>query len=308
MIEWINIKNLALVEKTEVEFASNFNVVTGETGAGKTVLMSAITLLLGGRAGKNLIRKDAGKCEITASLRLPGNAAAKVAEILAAADVEFILDESLLLRRSITESSARNYVNDTPVALSTLSALGEVLIDVHGPHEHQSLLRNSVQLDILDDFGSLDTERAKVAKVYDDLLKAERTLEDFASQLPSSSEAEHFRFLLNEIRSVNPEPDEDSVITARHKLAANAKEIKESTVAAADLLNESETSVLNQLTELRRELTGLERLDLKELEGVVATCDALIDSTRDLAIDLESLSDGVELDEAEFNQLEERLS
>ena len=192
--------------------------------------------------------------------------------------------------------------------MRTLSALGDVLIDVHGPHEHQSLLKNSVQLDILDNFGSLSDDRAEIARLHAELVEAERALEEFESHLPSEFEAERLRFLLNEIRSVNPEVDEDVVIAERHKLAANSKEIKETTVNAADILNESETSVLNQLTELRRGLASLERLGLKEFEAFLTVCDSLMDSTREFALDLERLSDGVDIDEVEFNQLEERLS
>ncbi|NOY74265.1 MAG: DNA repair protein RecN [Kiritimatiellaeota bacterium] len=308
MIEWLDIKNLALVEKTEVEFAPGFNVITGETGAGKTVIMSALTLLLGGRAGKNLVRKNTGKCEISVSLRISGGAAAKVAELLAEVGIDFSPDSPLLLRRSITESTSRNYVNDTPVALRTLSALGDVLIDVHGPHEHQSLLKNSIQLDILDDFGSLSGERAKVAELHQKLVETEQALNDFGSKLPSNAEAEHLRFLLNEIRSVNPEPDEDAVITERHKLAANAKEVMETIVNSAEILDESDSSVINQLMELRRELGSLERLGLRNSEDFLTACDALINSTRELTMDLDGLSDGVDLDEADFNRLEERLT
>ena len=306
MIEWLNIKNLALVEKTEVEFSKQFNVITGETGAGKTVIMSALTLLLGGRAIKNLIRKDAKKCEISAALRLSKKTIAEIAGVLAEVEIDLIPDEPLLLRRTITESGARNYVNDTPVALKTMSALGDILIDVHGPHEHQSLLKNSVQLDILDEFGSLADERAEIAKLHAEVAFANKALEDFGSKLPSFSEAEHLRFLLKEIRTANPEPNEDSLINEKHKLAANSKDIKETTVNAADLLNESDTSVINKLTELRRDLASLQRLGL-DCDGFVSACDALIDSARELAIDLEGFSYNVTLDEVEFNQLEERL-
>ncbi|MCK5845162.1 MAG: hypothetical protein KAG97_10675, partial [Victivallales bacterium] len=196
---------------------------------------------------------------------------------------------------------------DTPVALKTMSALGDVLIDVHGPHEHQSLLKNSVQLNILDEFGVLSKERAKVAELHGAVTAAEKKLEDFGSKLPSNSEAEHLRFLLKEIHTAAPEPNEDSVINEKHKLAANSKDIKETTVNAADLLNESDTSVINKLTELRRDLASLQRLGL-DCDGFVAACDGLIDSARELAMDLEGYSHGVALDESEFKLLEERLS
>lgn len=308
MIEWISIRNLALVEKADIDFGSGFNVITGETGTGKSVIMSAISLLLGERAGKNVLRSGASKCEISAGLNLSGRVKEQVAAILEETAIDNSGDEQLLLKRIITPSGARNFINDSSVTLQTLSQLGDLLIDIHGPHEHQSLLKTSVQLDILDNFGNLGKLRDKTAACWQNLQKAQNELDELEKNLPSAIEAEHLKTIVQTIETAAIQENEDEDINERHKLAANSRDILETSRNAMLLLNESEESIADRLGDVRRSLDNLDKLELQEVSDFIKRCDDLIEASRELAFDIESFAGKIELDEREFSELEERLA
>ena len=308
MIEWITIQNLALVEKADIEFGPGFNVITGETGTGKSVIMSAISLLLGERAGKNILRTGTDRCEISSGITLTGTVKKLVAAILSDADIAENDDSSLLLKRIITSSGARNFINDTPVTLQTLKQLGDLLIDIHGPHEHQSLLKTSIQLDILDSYGNLAALRARTESCWSELQTAKKELEDLERDLPSAIEAEHLKTILTSIETAALQEDEDKIINDKHKLAANARDILEISRNSVMILNESEESIADKLASLRHGLAAFEKLELKEAGDFLKRNDELIESCRELAFDIESFAGGIELDERGFAALEERLS
>jgi len=307
MIEWLNIKNLALVEEAEVEFDSGFNVITGETGAGKSVIMGAISLLLGERAGKNMLRKGKDRCEICAGLAIKDKTEERVNAILANSDISGSQAGELLIKRVITVSGSRNYINDTPVALQTLRSLGEILIDVHGPNEHQSLLKTSIQLDILDSFGGLGKYREKTSSLYEEVKSIKEKELKLKESLPSPLEAEHLRSIISSIESASIDLGRDINLNEEHKLAANSKDILEFSERASQLLNESEESIINQFSNLRRELSTLEKLNIPETDSFVILCENLIESTREFAFDIEKFSGKIEIDEQGFKNMEERI-
>lgn len=307
MIEWISIRNLALVEKADIEFGPGFNVITGETGTGKSVIMSAISLLLGERAGKNVLRSGTDRCEISAGIVMVKKVKEFISPVLLEGDIPDSEEDMLLLKRIITPTSARNFINDTPVTLQTLKQLGDLLIDIHGPHEHQSLLKTSVQLDILDSFGDLEKLRNETATCWKELQEVRRKSEELDKTLPSAIEAEHLKTILDTIEKADLQENEDELISERHKLAANSRDIIETARNSLMILNEDEDSIVDRFASLRRGLGALEKLELKETEEFLKRCDELIESSRELAFDIEGFAGKLDLDEQEFSALEERL-
>ena len=151
MLVTLRVKNLALVESARVDFQPGLNVITGETGAGKSILVGALALLLGERADRRLVRAGADACGAEALFTLPKGSA--VPALLDELGVEPMEDGQLIVRRIVkVEGAGQNLVNDTPVTAQALKRLGELLLDLHGPHEHQSLLHPDQQLGILDAF------------------------------------------------------------------------------------------------------------------------------------------------------------
>src|SRR5215510_8868444 len=159
MLLTLRIKNLALVTELTLELQPGYNVITGETGAGKSVLIGALNLVLGHRADRSLIRSGTEACTVEAAFEL-GKLVTPVSTFLDENGLEPCEQGLLVIKRSISASgSNRQFVNGSPTTLAALITLGEWLVDIHGPHEHQSLLRPQAQLDLLDSFGELETDR-----------------------------------------------------------------------------------------------------------------------------------------------------
>ena len=164
MLKNLKIKNLALVDDVHVKFGAGLNVITGETGAGKSLIVGALRLLLGERANKSMIRTGEQSCSIYAAFQL--DEPMHVNAILEDVGLDVLEDGLLIIRRVVSESSNKTFVNDEPVTLALLKKLGNVLVDMHGPYDHQSLLDASVQLNILDAFGEVDEAKANYYAIY----------------------------------------------------------------------------------------------------------------------------------------------
>jgi DNA repair protein RecN (Recombination protein N) len=303
MLNWIRIRNLALIEATDVEFGSGFNVITGETGAGKSVLLSTVALLLGARADKGLIRSGTTRCEIAAEIKL--RSTEEIADALENASIIFDPAEKLIqLRRVITKGQTRNFINDTPVTLNTLKTIGSLLVDIHGANEHQSLLSRSRQLLILDRYAEVGPLLKKCAEIHTELKILAEQRDEILGKLPSLVEVEHLRMIVDEISKVAPEIGEDENLNRRHTLAANARTIIEITAQAAALLNDSENAVAEQLSAVYRQLQELP----EPPEELLERCARLNEDVAELASDLDRYGSDIELNDAEFMELEERMS
>ncbi len=308
MLATLRIRNLALVSDLTLEFPPGLVVVTGETGAGKSIVLGALDLLLGARAERALIRAGEDTCTVEAAFdtrRLaPGFHA-----VLAHSGCEPCEDHQLLLKRTLTAAGAnRQFVNGTPATLATLAEIGDWLVDVHGPHDHQSLLHPARQLAILDAFGGLqpqvrtfgegvvrrrELEAQKAALVVD-----ERT---YAQQL------ELLRYQVREIADANLRADEEAELEHEHRRASNAAKLLQLGQAAVQLLGDDDASVLNQAGAVGRLLAELQRVD-PEAQPLAAAHEQVVAGVRELQSDLARYLDRVELDPERLQALEERLN
>ena len=165
MLTVLRIKNLALVPELTLELQPGCNVITGETGAGKSIIIGALNLILGRRADRTLIRSGSDSCSVEAAFDI-SRLKAPLAGFLSETGLDPCEDGQLVIKRTFTSAGAnRQFVNGSPATLSALERIGEWLVDMHGPHDHQSLLHPSRQLDILDAFGGLEKERANFAQL-----------------------------------------------------------------------------------------------------------------------------------------------
>ena len=309
MLNWLKIKNMALIESLDVEFDKGFNVISGETGAGKSILLGTIALLLGERADKGVIRSGTERCELAAGITVKKNIQNALLTALEQADIAFDTEScEIQLRRVIGKSSNRNYINDTPVTLQTLKNIGNFLVDIHAANEHQSLLNRGTQLDILDRFGKLDKLTGECRKLCKELniMRAER--EKTFANMPSSIEAEHLKMIVEEIKKVSPEPDEDEQLNVKHSLAANSKTILELSSRASMQLCDSEESIVDKLGEVYRDIQELAHIDSAKAEPLLTSCDQIVEEIRDLSYEIENYGSNIELDEQGFRDLENRLT
>src|SRR5687767_4704354 len=262
MLTTLRIKNLALVADLTLELQPGYNAITGETGAGKSIIIGALNLALGQRADRTLIRAGAENCSVEAvfdisALRAP------VADFLDETGLEPCEEHQLVIKRSFTNAGTnRQFVNGSPTTLNTLNSLGEWLVDMHGPHEHQSLLQPARQLAILDAFGKLEAkreefatrvrERARIETAKAELIVDEKT---YAQQL------DLLRFQVREIEEAKLQPDEDERIDSEYRRASNAARLLELGQSALAALSEDEGALLTQAGVVGRALHDLQRVD-----------------------------------------------
>jgi DNA repair protein RecN (Recombination protein N) len=308
MLNWLSVQNLAIVEEAEIEFGPSFNVITGETGAGKSVIMGALGLLLGNRADKSAIRTGADHCEISAGFTLaPGelpDLRAYLAEnsLLSADEPDVIL-----VRRVITHSMSRNFVNGSAVNLNVLRSIASSMVDVHAANENAAILDPANQLDVLDRFAGLHEELEAVRGCWERLSSVRRDKAAFAASLPSPEEAARLRRDCEEIERAGVHSGEDDELTARHDLAANSRSVIELASQVCGGLTDGEDSISQRFAECRRILRGLERIEPGKAEEFLNALDAAKDAVDDLSSELASFASEVEIDEQEFQEMEERM-
>jgi DNA repair protein RecN (Recombination protein N) len=303
----LRIRNLALVEELEWSLAPGFTAVTGETGSGKSIIVGALQLILGERADKALIRTGAESCTVEAVFHV-GDAESWNAE-LEAQGVEPCEDGQLLLKRVFAVAGTnRQFINGSPTTLAVLKQLGDGLVDLHGPHDHQSLLATDQQLALLDAFASAAALREKYAEHYRRLhaLMAEHA-ELSSSEASLERELDLLRHQTHEIEAAQLRPGEEEDLVARYTVAANSRRLLELSQGILGRLVEADDAALGRLNEAGKLLRELERVD----PAASRFSDALhrgLAELEDLASGLQRYVEDLELEPAELARMEERVS
>jgi len=304
----LRIKNLALVDDLTFDLAPGFNAITGETGAGKSIILGALNLVLGERADRTLIRSGADSCAVEAVFDVSG-LRPPLAAFLDESGLEPCADGQLVLKRAFSASGTnRQFVNGSPTTLAILAAIGQWLVDMHGPHDHQSLLQPARQLAILDAYGKLDAQRGAFAELVQRRAKLigekEALIVDEATY---ARQLDLLRHQCNEIETARLKPGEDEEIAAEHSRASNAARLLELCQGAVELLGDDECSLPQQSAALGRALQELHRLD-PGAAGLLSAQEDLAGRLRDLFTDVSRYADRVEVDPERLCELDERLN
>jgi len=308
MLRTLRIKNLALVSDLTIEFQPGLNVITGETGAGKSVLIGALSLVLGERADRNLIRSGADSCAVEALFDAQ-SIPERLGTFLDEHGLEPCENGELVLKRSFTSAGAnRQFINGSPTTLSAMAQIGEWLVDIHGPHDHQSLLHPARQLDILDAFGALHEQRRHFAT----LLHQRKSLQAEKASLivdekTYAQQLDLLRFQVNEISAGRLQPGEEAKVEQEHQRATNAARLLELGQVALDIVEGDEHSVLERSRHLGRVLNDLTRIDsgshaLAEIHA------RSLETFSELQSQLSGYLEKLETDPERLHQLEERLN
>ena len=302
----LRIKNLALVEELEWQIGSGFIAVTGETGAGKSIIIGALQLLLGERADKSLIRTGADLCTVEAVFG--GNDLQKTNPQLVEAGIE-PCENDLIIKRSFSATGGtRQFINGSPTTLSILKNLGNELVDLHGPHDHQSLLSPETQLSLLDSFARADEQLEEYRNHYRQLqaLLAEHAALNTA-ETAREQELDLLRHQVAEIKTANLVADEEEEIEKRYKLASSSKRLIELASAIANKLSEADDSVHSQLAETQRLLRELEKIDSSIAQFSSAHAAAVVELS-EIARTLSTYAEKLDLDPEQLAALEQRVS
>src|SRR5437868_592825 len=306
VLSLLRIKNLALVEELEWQMTPGFVAVTGETGAGKSIIIGALQLLLGERADKSLIRTGADLCTVEAVFT--GRDLQKLNPELVEAGID-PSENDLITKRSFSSSAGtRQFINGSPTTLSILKNLGDDLVDLHGPHDHQSLLSPETQLSLLDSFARAEEQLDEYRKHYRQLqtLLAEHAALNTV-ETAREQELGLLRHQTGEIKSANLVAGEEEEIEKHYKLASNSKRLIELANTVANKLSEADESVLSQLAETQRLLRELEKIDISTAELSSEHAAAVVQLS-EIARSLSDYAEKLDLDPEQLAALEQRVS
>ncbi|HEX4843312.1 MAG TPA: DNA repair protein RecN [Limnobacter sp.] len=303
MLSSLTIQDFVIVDKVDLHFEPGMSVLSGETGAGKSILIDALSLCLGGRADAGQVREGCERANITAVFDL--NPAAKA--ILDEQSIDSSEGE-LHLRRAL-ESNGRSkaYVNGTPVPASTLKALSETLIDIHGQHAFQTLAKPAEQLRLLDDFAQHTTLLEQTAQTHSVLRQAEKLLAQAQTgQADRAARLENLQWKQDLLQRVNPKPKEWESLSSEFDRLSHSAELIEGTQHASDVLANNEQSLLDQLTHLIDKLGHLATRD-PALEGIRNTLSEGEILVREASYDLANYLKHADLDPDNLAQVEQRM-
>jgi DNA repair protein RecN (Recombination protein N) len=303
----LRIRNLALVEELAWGLEPGLTAITGETGSGKSIIVGALKLILGDRADKALIRTGAESCTVEAVFLFPESQ--PLNKRLEEFGVEPCEGGELILKRVFSAAGTnRQFINGSPTTLAVLKQLGDGLIDLHGPHDHQSLLSDTLQLGLLDAFADAGALREK----YEALFQKLNRLIDEHTELSTSEaalerEVDLLRHQVQEIEAAQLRPEEEEELLARYNVASNSRRLLELSTQAVGHLAEADDAALVRLTEMGKTLRDLERLDPSTARFGEAHVRALTE-LEDLARSLQDYAQDMDLDPERLAAMEERVS
>lgn len=302
----LKIQNLALVEDLAWELGPGLVGVTGETGAGKSIIIGALKLVIGERADRGLIRTGAETCSVEAvfDLKHPG----AVDEILVEHGLDPLDGESLIIRRVISAGGTnKQFVNGSPVVSAMLKKLGEHLVDLHGPHDHQTLNSQERQLEMLDAYAGAEELTQQFRRAHAAWRGAMAEHEELATaERAGEQEMDMLRFQIKDIEGAHLKEGEEEEIESRHRIAANSARLVELCNGVADRLSEGPNSVLGALRDIARLVHELEKIDPKLGESFSGFEGAQIE-LQEMENSMRDYLEQVEMEPAELVKLEERM-
>jgi len=305
MLKILHIENYALIEHMEITFSPGLNILTGETGAGKSIILGAIGLVLGEKANPDMIRQNASSAIVEALLQVPK---AVYSDLFEEEEILESDSEGLLIRREVHRAGkSRCFVNDVPVPLSKLIQLGDRLVDLHGQHEHQALLKVEKHLEYLDNFGVDRHLRTQVAEFY----KQWRALETQFREVVEKekllkTQKDLFEFQLQEIEKIDPKPDEDIILEQEERILQNAEKLFETTKRINELLYEGEGSVLEKLTSTHAILSELLSID-PQFDAWLKTTEEARVALEEMVRSISSYVSKIEYNPQRLEEIRERL-
>jgi len=259
MLKTLSIKNYALIEDLTVEPGRGLNIMTGETGAGKSIIIDALSLILGERADSDSVRKGAEKAVVEGFLDISDNK--RLIYLLAAHEIES--GDELILRREVSlKGQSRCFINDSPATIALLKQVGDLLVDLHGQHEHQSLLRPETHIDMLDDYGALGGLVGEFRACFQRATSFLNRIAELRSKEQQLIEKRSlYEFQINEIDAVNPRSGEEEELEAELVILENAERLYSATERLYQILYESDNAVHDQIVLARNELEDLVAID-----------------------------------------------
>lgn len=303
MLQSLSISNYALISSLSVEFDNGFSVITGETGAGKSILLGALGFVLGNRADSNILFDDTKKCVVEASFILKDNE--RLQSFFEENDIDFE-DECIIRRELNPQKKSRSFVNDTPVSLQVLKELGSHLVDIHSQHDSLLLCNPDFQLSLLDDAANNQELLSEYKKSYKEYSSAKNELESLRKKaLNNIDENDYLKFQLDELVKSELQDNEYEELAQRIEILENQEEISRLLNESTMILENSETSVLDGVNTLLYNVDKLKRY-ISELDSMSERLNSVKIELKDICSDLNNLQDD-SMDISSLETLQERF-
>ncbi|CAM3776595.1 DNA repair protein RecN [Sphingobacterium prati] len=304
MLDTLHIKNYALINELEIQFDKGLNMITGETGAGKSIIMGALSLILGNRAEGKHFFDPSKKCVIEGEFNI---GAYQINSFFEQNDLDYA--NHTIIRREITpDGKSRAFVNDSPVTLAILKQLGEQLIDVHSQHATLQINTEEFQFLVVDSVAGSFSLKQSYKESYSAYKKAKRELEELKETVKKAAiELDYFQFQFDELDGVRLVAEEQGILEQQQRQLENAEDIKRALNAASHLLENEETAVLTQLKDVMTQIEGISSF-LPESADLALRVKSTLIELKDVAAELVSLEEDTQLDEGTLLEINERLS
>ncbi|MBR5193227.1 MAG: DNA repair protein RecN [Bacteroidaceae bacterium] len=305
MLQSIHIQNYALIEKLDIDFHTGFSVITGETGAGKSIILGAIGLLLGQRADLKAIKSGATKCVVEARFDITRY---ELESFFAENDLEYDSSECILRRELYASGKSRAFINDSPASLSQMKELGEKLVDVHSQHQNLLLNRENFQMNVLDILANDEAELALYQSLYADYRKVSSELEACIAQAEKNRQDEDYiRFQVEQLEEANLQADEQEQLEEEAETLSHAEDIKSGLYKVDMLIASDDTNLLSGMKECMQTLQSVSKVYTPAQEWMDRLDSCLVE-LKDLSHEVSNAAERVEFNPSRLDEVNERLN
>ena len=304
MLKELHIRNFALIDRLDIDFESGFSVITGETGAGKSIVLGAIGLLMGQRADTKAIKTGEQKCSIEAHFNL---SAYDMQEWFDGNEIDFDADDCIIRRELTASGKSRGFINDTPATVHQMKELGEMLMDVHSQHQNLLLQKEDFQLNTVDIIANNTKERDEYVKAFRELHAAEKTLAELKASISSNQKNEEFmRFQLDELTAANLVDGEQEELEQEQESASHTEDIKSALYEADTLLNGDNNDIISNLKQVCSSIDSITSV-FPQINELSERLESAYIEIKDIASDISNALDDVEFDPARLEYINSRL-
>lgn len=308
MLQHLHISNYALIDRLDIDVEAGYTVITGETGAGKSILLGALGLMLGARADARVVKQGEQKCVVEAVFRLGDTDSARLRSLCDENDIDFDAEECVIRRELTSAGKSRAFVNDTPVLLSVLKPLGALLVDIHSQHQNQMLGSEDFLLQTLDLVARNAEERETYSTAFSAYTEARRRLAELRRQAEKDSlEQELLRAQYQQLEELNPQEGEQQELEEEQRMLTHAEDIKVSLNTAMDSLSNEQYSLAQQLRQCQNALAEAER-HLSSVAGLSERVESVRIEMDDIEAEIAQQQEHVDFNPQRMQYVDDRLS
>lgn len=304
MLKQLYIKNFTLIDELDIQLFPGFSVITGETGAGKSIILGALSLLLGQRADSKSIKSGCDRCIIEAHFDLSRY---QLESLFADNDIDYDNEDCIFRRELTSTGKSRSFINDTPVSLAVMKSIGQQLVDIHSQHQNLLLQEEDFQLNVVDIIAQDGKQLSDYQQAFKDYQTARKAVVRMEEELAKAAENEDFmRFQYNELQEANLEPGQQEELEQESETLSHVEDIKEALFNAEGILSGEEANLVESLREVSRTLSGIKGV-FADVAEVTERIDSCYIELKDIAAEVSQLSSHVDYDPKRLDFINDQL-